>query len=104
MHILGVLIFPLIMVTAFAMLGGMWLKGVAHVVQARRTGAVRTRSIQGGTVYRSLEPDRFRSVLRWRTIGLVVMTLPVAWFAFLAAIALLALVAALLGFGAPTSP
>lgn len=104
MHVLGVLIFPLIMVTAFAMLGGMWLKGIAHVIQARRTGAVRTRSNQGRTVYRSLEPDRFRSVLRWRTIGLAVMTLAVAWFAFMAAIALLALVGVLLGYGAPTSP
>jgi hypothetical protein len=81
------------MTLGFVALSGGWVKGVAGILKARRLGEVRTRSSVGRTVYRSVDPTKFQSVLRWRTLWLAIMPLGLMWFGMLTLTAILGVAA-----------
>ena len=93
MNRLSALIYAAFMIFVSVAVGGTWVKGIADVLKARRLGEVRTRSSVGRTVYRSNDPKKFRSVLRWRTVWLATMPIGLIWLALLTFIAIVGVAA-----------
>lgn len=87
------LAYAVFMTSGFVAICGGWLKGIADILKARRLGEVRTRSSVGRTVYRSFDPRKFHSVLRWRTVWLAITPIGLMWLGLLTLAAILGVAA-----------